>query len=646
MSWGIRKTVLMLSLLPATVIALALTIFFTLAGINKLERAIELQGNSMAGRLATASEYNLMSGNTSDLAALLRATVREKDVSALVVTDASFQVMASVGGVEIPRLIEIARTIASGKSVKLADFVVFTAPVLLGTADSVDPFDIENARRLKNNSAEPLGHVVVALSLKQTNVHTHTLIVSGLTILIAGLLITVLATMWLSKRVTGPIMRLSSAVSAATRGDLNARVPADSYGELLFLEKGFNEMADAIQSAQQDLESRIAAATQQFLEQKESAELANLAKSRFLAAASHDLRQPLHAIGLFVGALSHKIRFPEVRSLVDKIEESVTTLESLLNALLDISRLDAAVVTPQFATFPIEVVLRQIGNEFTPIAASKNLRFKVRASHAIVSCDPMLLKRIVGNLVANAMRYTEKGGVFVGCRKRGDTLRLEVWDTGPGIPAEHREHIFEEFYQVDNARRDRNKGLGLGLAIVDRMARLLGIQVGFTTQPGRGSRFYIELPLVSELPQPVYLSDPEPEAQVGGMHIVVVDDERAVLEGMAALLHGMGSHVITAESLEEAVHRLRESACQPDLILSDYRLGTTQTGIDVILALRKEFGASIPAILISGDTSLETLHNAEVNNLEILHKPVNTAKLNQVLAKLTAHRTLPPHPQA
>lgn len=642
MNWGIRKTVMLLSLLPATVIALALTIFFTLAGINNLERALELKGHAMADRLATSSEYSLMSGNTGDLASMLRAAVRENDVSALVVTDATFQVMASVGGMYTPRLIGIARTLAPGKSIKLADFVVFSVPVQLGTADSADPFDIENASRSKINIAKPLGYVVVALSLKQTNMHIRTLIFTGLAILIAGLLITLLITLWLSKHVTGPIMRLSSAVSAATRGDLNARVPADSYGELLLLEKGFNEMASAIQSAQKDLESRIAAATQQFLEQKDSAELANLAKSRFLAAASHDLRQPLHAIGLFVGALSNKIRFPEVRSLVDKIEESVTTLESLLNALLDISRLDAAVVTPQFATFPIEVVLRQIGNEFTPIAASKNLRFKVRASNAIVSCDPMLLKRIVGNLVANAMRYTDAGGVLVGCRKRGDTLRLEVWDTGPGIPAEHREHIFEEFYQIDNVRRDRNKGLGLGLAIVDRMARLLGIQVGLTTQPGRGSRFYIALPLAPELPHFPVLSAPEPMAQVGGMHIVVVEDERSVLEGMTALLQGMGSHVIAAESLEEAVQVLRESACQPDLILSDYRLGTTQTGIDVILALRKEYGATLPAILISGDTSLETLHNAEVNELEILHKPVNTAKLNQVLVKLTASSALPP----
>lgn len=639
--WDIRKMVMMLSLLPATAIALALTIFFTLEGIHKLERDLEVQGQAMADRLAVASEYNLISGTREDLAEVLRVTAREKGVSSLIVTDASYQVVASLGNNNVHELIEMAKTVAPGKSARYKDIIVFREPVLLGTADSSDPFDVEHTGNVGANTAATLGYVVVTLSLGQTNRHTSTLIASGLTILMVGLMVTVLITLWMSKRVTEPIRRLSSAVSAATRGDLNVRVPADSYGELLSLEKGFNEMAGAIQSAQQDLESRTAAATQQFLEQKDSAELANLAKSRFLAAASHDLRQPLHAIGLFVGALSNKIRFPEVRSLVDKIEESVTTLESLLNALLDISRLDAAIVTAQFATFPLEVVLRQIGNEFTPIAASKNLRFKVRNCKAVINCDPMLLKRIVGNLVANAMRYTENGGVLVGCRKQGNALRLEVWDTGPGIPAEHRDHIFEEFYQVDNIRRDRNKGLGLGLAIVDRMARLLNIEVGLTTQPGRGSRFYVVLPLASEMPHPVQLPDPEPQAQVEGMNIVVVDDEVSVLDGMVALLQGMGSHVIAAESLEEVLVRLRESGCQPDLILSDYRLGRNQTGIDVILEVRKEYGATLPAILISGDTSLETLHNAEVNNLEILHKPVNTAKLNQVLVKLTANSSSP-----
>ena len=372
---------------------------------------------------------------------------------------------------------------------------------------------------------------------------------------------------------------------------------------------------------------------------REQAEAANMAKSRFLAAASHDLRQPLHALGLFAATLVEKIRYPEVRNIVDNINASIAALTSLFDALLDISKLDANVVHPTLSQFPIQALFARIKTDYACIAQEKNLKFSVVPCGAIVTSDPILLERILRNLVANAIRYTEQGSVVLGCRRQDDKIRIEIWDSGAGIPFIQRQKIFEEFYQLQNPERDREKGLGLGLAIVKRLTHLLGHKLEVISSPDKGSMFSVSVP---RAPGNTAITEVvAPQISYGGLSnslILVVDDERAVREGIQALLHEWGCEVIAAGSLEEALQLLVEQARTPDVILADYRLRADATGIDAIRRLHAELGAEIPAVLITGDTSPERLREAKESGFLLLHKPVPPAKLRSLLSFML-HKT-------
>jgi signal transduction histidine kinase len=256
------------------------------------------------------------------------------------------------------------------------------------------------------------------------------------------------------------------------------------------LESGINRMAEALEENRQTLERRIQDATAELRGQKQAAEAAVLAKSRFLAAASHDLRQPLHALSLLVTALRERVREDEAKRLSEHIEASASAMETLLNALLDLSRLDAGVVEARPVCFPVNRVMKSVERQFAPLAQEKGLSLTVHPTDLWAYSDPALMERILANLVSNALRYTDKGRVLVGARRvQKDWIRLEVWDTGKGVPAEFQARIFEEYFQLENPERHRDKGLGLGLAIVARLAQLLGGRVSVRSQLGRGSCF-------------------------------------------------------------------------------------------------------------------------------------------------------------
>jgi two-component system, sensor histidine kinase len=274
--------------------------------------------------------------------------------------------------------------------------------------------------------------------------------------------------------------------------------------------------------------------------------------------------------------------------------------------------------------------------EFLPAAQAKGLRLSVMPSRLVVRSDPVLLERILMNLMSNAVRYTSLGGIIVGARRREGHARLEIWDSGPGIPVEKQQAIFQEFYQLGNPERDRSKGLGLGLAIVKRLAQLLEHPLDLTSSPGRGSRFSIELPLgeARRVTPPPRLR--KPPGDLSGAFVVVVEDERLVREGMQDLLTQWGCQVVTAGSAMEAAARLAEHDRIPDLIISDYRLRDGETGIQAISRLQAEYPVSIPALLISGDTAPERLREARESGLRLLHKPVPPARLRAMLAALLA----------
>ena len=366
-------------------------------------------------------------------------------------------------------------------------------------------------------------------------------------------------------------------------------------------------------------------------EQKDVAERANLAKSSFLAAASHDLRQPVHALGLFVGALRGVPLSPEATRLVDQIEASTAAMDTLFCALLDISRLDAGVVEVHPEVFALQPLLDRICREHAEEAEAKGVALRWRRTGAHVRSDPVLVERILRNLISNAVRHTEAGGVLVGCR-RGTAVSVEVWDTGPGIPDHLHDKVFQEYFQLANPERDRTKGLGLGLAIVRRLTELLGCGLSLRSRMGRGSCFGIALPRA----QP---SDPAPPAAalvaaagLGRGLVLVVDDESAIRDAMAVLLTGWGYRVAAAGSGDEALAALAGAA--PDLIVCDYRLREGETGIGMVGRLYREFGERIPAMLITGDTAPDRLAEAQASGLVLLHKPVSNGKLRAAMVNL------------
>jgi signal transduction histidine kinase/ActR/RegA family two-component response regulator len=365
-------------------------------------------------------------------------------------------------------------------------------------------------------------------------------------------------------------------------------------------------------------------------------ELANTAKSRFLAVASHDLRQPLHALGLFVEQLRTPLKPGERAKTIERVGAAVSEMTEMFNSLLDISKLDAGVLTPRIVDFPIARLLQKIETTFDQTAREKGLRLRVMRSDAWVRSDALLLERILLNLVSNAVRYTLRGGIIVGCRRRGEMLCIEVWDSGPGIPDGHKQNIFGEFFQLPTPERDRYGGLGLGLAIVDRLRRLLNHEIELTSTLGRGSRFTILVPMAAEGVSSIEIARPPHPAAfaVEGKVILVIDDAPIVLEGTSGLLGKWGYSVVTAPSDEAALIQLAERKQRPDLIISDYHLANGKTGIEAIERINAAIGASIPAILISGDTAPERLRDAKDKGYILLHKPVDPMRLRAVMHQL------------
>ena len=371
--------------------------------------------------------------------------------------------------------------------------------------------------------------------------------------------------------------------------------------------------------------------------QKEAAEQANVAKSKFIATASHDLRQPVHALGLLAGALQGHAMNDDMCRLVGQIGGSVTAMDGLFNSLLDISRLDAGVVETQIEDFPIQTVLERVCRDYLAEAETKGLRLVWNRCSAIVRTDPFLLERILRNLVSNAVRYTDRGSIVVGCR-RGNRLRLEVWDTGRGIPLEQQGQVFREFFQLETPERDRAKGLGLGLAIVDRLAKLLDCAVTLRSEPGKGTVFMISVALA----QSQRLGVPSPQGapmfvMPRGL-ILVIDDDPVIQSAMQSLLSSWGHDVIVAGSGAEMLDRIATPSRRPDLIICDYRLRDGENGIGVIKRLQSNYNERVPAVLITGDTASNRLQEAQESGLVLLHKPVAEIKLRATVGNLMRAR--------
>ncbi|WP_334158307.1 hybrid sensor histidine kinase/response regulator [Achromobacter insolitus] len=382
---------------------------------------------------------------------------------------------------------------------------------------------------------------------------------------------------------------------------------------------------------------------EQVRQEKTAAERSDLEKSRFLAAASHDLRQPVHAVNLFLGLLANEPLSRHGRYLVDNITSALSAMGHLFDALLNLSRLDAGVIEPRFETFKVQPLLDQLKAEYAPQASEKGIRLRVRPCAASVRSDPVLLERLLRNLISNAIVHTEGGRVLVGCRRIGNRLRMEVWDNGPGIPKSEQERVFWEFHQLANPERDRSKGLGLGLAIVRRTARLLNHELMLRSEEGRHTVFSVAVPasesagaalsatLAGARPAPA----PASEDNLRGKLVLLVDDDAQNLAGLSMLFESWGCRVVAATSGNALFERVLPLAERPELIVTDYRLREHETGIHVIERLREEYNdPDLSALLVSGDTDPARLTEAAARGVPLLHKPVQVQALREHVTSL------------
>jgi len=367
--------------------------------------------------------------------------------------------------------------------------------------------------------------------------------------------------------------------------------------------------------------------------ERDRAEEANRAKSRFLASASHDLRQPLHTLSLYSAALGMHKTDERTQEMAAEIGNAIASLGSLLDGLLDISKLDAEAVRPEPTRFALGDLLARVGAEFRPLAAAKGIRLDLETGEPLyVETDAILLQRVLRNLVDNAVKYTARGNVTLRLRPERARAVITVADTGPGIPGEEHERVFEEFYQLSNPERDRSRGIGLGLAIVKRLTSLLRVELRLNSEPGRGTTFTLALPLA----QPRAGNEPKKAraehsavALPPGIRILVVDDEGLVRRGMRAVLESWGCAVTLASGTAEALTAL--TAARFDLIIADQRLRGAETGVALVRQARSQAGP-IAGLLITGDTAAEIILEAEQLGLMVLHKPVSEAVLRGAIA--------------
>ncbi len=510
----------------------------------------------------------------------------------------------------------------------------------------------------------PSWRVVVEQPVREAFAPVYAALWSTGALVLAAILGSLLAGLIIADRLARPLSLLRDGVTRIAGGDLTTRVAVNTGDEIEQVADEFNRMAGALDESRSHLEAKVAdrtaalqstthtvqrqaekltelnSALSESLDdaqrRKEDAERANAAKTRFLAVASHDLRQPMHAVSLLVGLLSEKIHYPEVRELVAKIQGSVEAMEGLFDSLLDISKLDAGAVRPNWGEFPIAPLLERVHRSFAPIAEQKGLALIVEPNAALVRSDQGLLERIVCNLVSNAIRYTAMGRVSLRCEVAGEVLAVVVEDTGIGIPREYQDRIFDEFFQIASSSRDRSKGLGLGLSIVKRCADLLDHRLSMQSGPS-GSRFQIEVPSLGMTSDHGTMS---PRAQdvserLTSAFVLVLDDDADSRFAAEAIYRQWGCRVLAVESVEQALGALTEHLRSPDLIVSDFQLSGEWTGVRAVSTLRSRAECLIPAIILTGDVS--ALQSIRLDaSFAVLQKPAGSERLKEVSERLLA----------
>ena len=616
------RDLLRLGIGPCAAVALALTAWFTHSRLDTLEAAFDAEGQAAARQVAAMSDLSLYAGDLPALQNVAGAALRSGQVTRVEISN-NAGVYVTAGP-------------ASPASAPAASVRVFTAPVTLREASRAATF----APAGSTDGAAPIGLVQV---LRDTTAHTRERtrsLMTGIGIALIALLAAWAAVRQMARAVAQPLRSISRTVAALEAGRFEARCEvvghpdapaARDRHELAALANDINRLAERLQRNQQVSEERVREATAVALQRMAEAEQAALSRARFLAAASHDLRQPLHAMGLFIDGLLPTAT-PAQRPAVQRLQESTGFMGVLLDDLLEISRLDAQVLTPAIAGVSLAALFDRLGAQHAAAADEAQVRLVWRDRGLAVRTDAALLLRIVGNLVGNAIRHAPPdGSVLVIARRIGKGVRIEVRDDGVGIAPIHQARIFEEFYQVANTERDRRQGFGLGLAICARIAALLGTRITVRSALQAGSTFALVLPhaLPTDIAPPV--AEPITPSALTGLRCLVVDDDPAILDGSRVLLGQWGCRVDTVATVAQALDRLGAPGAVYDAVLCDLQLADAEDGMVVIEAAAR-LQPSALAVLVSGATGPEVLQRLRRGGVMLLTKPVAPAKLRALLS--------------
>jgi signal transduction histidine kinase len=633
---SLRVRMLVAALVPVALVVVALVSVFWLNRLADLEETHSQRGKSLLQQVVTTSEYGLFSGNLESLQSVVNAMQTDVDVRSAAVFDSRGVLLVSIGFPVYKTLTELSDSKYASRQRERGIDTLFAT-----ISSSKVPLDDLFAAQGETRPAQALvlGHAVVEVSRDSLSAREREMLFLSVGVGLVGLLLGGLLATRMGEGVLQPILHISRRIEGIGQGDFSGDTSIKPDDPLHGLQMKLDQMASRLQWGRDELEQRVATVTHELRLKKEEAETATLAKSRFLAAASHDLRQPTHALGLFIARLGQLSLDGQASLLVGNLERSVQAMQDLLDGLLDLSRLESGAVKVHMQAVRVQNLLDAIRSALEPAAAEKGLHLRIRPSTLWAVTDSVQLQRMVMNLTHNAIRYTDHGTVLLACRSAGDGkhLRIEVWDSGIGISSEHQTDIFKEFYQVGNPGRERTRGLGLGLNIVERSAQLLGHQVTVRSALGHGTRFSITVPIAEPVNSELTVIEPV-IAVVGGLdglRVLVLEDDALALEAMVGLLGSWGCNVLAAQTVVQA-RKFMQPECLPDVLVSDYRLGDGDNGLSAISALRVLAGKEIPACLMSGDTDGELMQAARDAGLTLLHKPVRPAKLRALLRRLVA----------
>ncbi|MBT2321703.1 hybrid sensor histidine kinase/response regulator [Variovorax paradoxus] len=623
---SLQRDLLRLGVVPCAAVAIALTAWFTHSRLETLEAAFNAEGQAVARQVAAMSDLSLYAGDLPALQNVANAALRGGQVTRVEISNSA--------GVYVT---------AGPKTAPLAQLRMFTAPVTLREASRASAFAPEGSTAAGET---PIGLVQAFRDTTAYARERTRSLMAGIGIAMVAL---IAAWAWVrhtARAVAQPLRRISRTVAALEAGRFDARCNVVARGqgqeesaagrrraqhELANLAHDINRLAERLQRNRQQSDEQVREATAVALQRMAEAEQAALSRARFLAAASHDLRQPLHAMGLFIDGLLPTASAAQ-RPAVLRLQEGAEFMGVLLDDLLEISRLDAQVLTPAISNVSLAMLFDQLEAQHAARAAAARVRLVWRDRGLAVRTDAALLLRIVGNLVSNAIHHTPPDGtVLVLARRSAGKVRIEVRDNGVGIAPIHQARIFEEFYQVANTERDRRQGFGLGLAICARIAALLGTRIALRSALQAGSTFALELPRANPRDVLPPAAEPLAASPLAGLRCLVVDDDPAILDASRALLGQWGCHVECVATGSEALARLADAGTRFDVLLCDLQLAGDEDGMEVIDAAR-QLQPDALAVLVSGATGPEVLQRLRQGGVMLLTKPVAPAKLRALLS--------------